>query len=80
MADSAIPRPRQATSSATRQVIVVREAYIAQTRRKRLYSGIMLGVFVALMASGFMLADSRNAGGFWSGLHRLPDFPASVMV
>tara|TARA_R110000868_G_scaffold221493_2_gene473158 strand:+ start:37669 stop:38577 length:909 start_codon:yes stop_codon:yes gene_type:complete len=79
MADSAIPRPRQATSSATRQVIVVREAYIAQTRRKRLYSGIMLGVFVALMASGFMLADSRNAGGFWSGLHRLPDFPASVM-
>ena len=26
-----------------------------------------------------MLADDRNAGGFWSGLHRIMDFPKSVV-
>ncbi|WP_375172584.1 phosphonate ABC transporter, permease protein PhnE [Pseudooceanicola sp.] len=57
----------------------IRDDYMALTRRKRLYSGILLAVFVALMASGFMLADDRNAGGFWEGLHRIFDFPASVI-
>ncbi|THD76726.1 phosphonate ABC transporter, permease protein PhnE [Thalassobius vesicularis] len=57
----------------------VRADYMAMTHRKRLYSGILLAVFVALMASGFVLADDRNAGGFWSGLHRIFDFPAEVL-
>lgn len=57
----------------------VRAHYMAQMRRKRLYSGLVLVVFVALMVSGFMTADARNAGGFWSGLHRIFDFPAEVL-
>ena len=57
----------------------IRSAYLEMTHRKRLYSGLMLAVFVALMVSGFVLADDRNAGGFWSGLHRLFDFPAEVL-
>lgn len=57
----------------------VRDTYLELTRRKRLYSGIMLAIFVALMVSGFMLADDRNAGGFWDGWHRLFDFPAEVL-
>ncbi|WP_420569073.1 phosphonate ABC transporter, permease protein PhnE [Thalassovita sp.] len=57
----------------------VRDSYMELTRRKRLYTAIMLTIFVALMVSGFMLADDRNAGGFWSGLHRLFDFPAEVL-
>ncbi|MGH1355047.1 MAG: phosphonate ABC transporter, permease protein PhnE [Thalassovita sp.] len=65
--------------SAHAPVSEVRDAYMELTRRKRLYSGIMLTVFVALMVSGFMLADDRNAGGFWSGLHQLFDFPAEVL-
>ena len=52
---------------------------MALTRRKRLYGGILLAVFVALMVSGFMVADDRNAGGFWEGLHRFFDFPAEVL-
>lgn len=56
------------------------EAYLAMVRRKRMYGGILLVIFVALMASGFQLADSRNAGGFWDGLHRLGDFPAEVLA
>ncbi|MDB5659952.1 MAG: phnE [Cypionkella sp.] len=55
------------------------EAYIHQTRRKRLYGFILLLFFVALMASGFHTAQDRNAGDFLSGLHQLGDFPAEVL-
>ena len=65
--------------SAHTPVSQVRDSYLELTRRKRLYSGIMLAIFVALMVSGFMLADDRNAGGFWDGLHRIFDFPAQVV-
>ncbi|EIE49250.1 phosphonate ABC transporter permease [Salipiger aestuarii] len=58
----------------------IRDGYMQQARRKRLYGGIILLVFVALMASGFRLADDRNAGGFWSGLPNVFDFPADVIA
>nr|WP_248298213.1 phosphonate ABC transporter, permease protein PhnE [Tabrizicola sp. YIM 78059] len=48
-------------------------------RRKRMYGGILMVIFVALMSSGWWLADSRNAGGFWQGLHQVFDFPAEVL-
>lgn len=54
-------------------------AYLAATRRKRLYGGLLLVFFVATMASGFLVAQDRNAGGFIEGLHRLDDFPAEVL-
>jgi phosphonate transport system permease protein len=57
-----------------------RDAYFVMVRRKRMYGGILLVIFVALMASGWMLADHRNAGGFWSGLHRVFDFPSEVLA
>ena len=55
-----------------------REAYLDMVRRKRMYGGILLVLFVALMASGWMLAEERNAGGFWNGLPNVLDFPAEV--
>ncbi len=55
------------------------EAYIHQTRRKRLYGFILLILFIALMASGFQVAQDRNAGDFLSGLHQLGAFPAEVL-
>ena len=36
-------------------------------------------VFVALLVSGFLTAEDRNAGGFIDGLPRIFDFPASVL-
>lgn len=57
-----------------------REAYLEMTRRKRMYGGIVLVLFVALMASGWWLADHRNAGGFWDGLPQTIDFPAEVLT
>ncbi|PZQ99842.1 MAG: phosphonate ABC transporter, permease protein PhnE [Cereibacter sphaeroides] len=54
-------------------------AYLVMTRRKRLYGCILLLVFVLLMASGFRLADERNAGGFWDGILNFFDFPSEVV-
>lgn len=55
-------------------------AYLDLVRRRRMYGGILLAVFLALMASGFVMADGRNAGGFWEGLPMLGAFPSEVMA
>jgi len=54
-------------------------AYLAMVRRKRMYGGILLIIFVAMMASGFRIAEERNAGDFLSGLAQLDDFPREVV-
>jgi len=56
------------------------DSYMAMIQRKRLYGGIMLAIFAMLLISGFMLADDRNAGGFWAGLPNVFDFPADVLA
>lgn len=53
--------------------------YLEMVRRKRMYDGILLVLFVALLSSGWLLADDRNAGGFWDGLPQIFDFPAEVL-
>lgn len=57
-----------------------REAYLDMVRRKRMYGGILIVVFVALMASGWNLAEHRNAGGFLEGLHQVFEFPTEVLT
>ena len=57
----------------------VQSSYMELVHRRRLYGGLMLLIFVLLMASGFYVADDRSAGGFWDGLAQLDDFPASVL-
>ncbi|MBD3763820.1 MAG: phosphonate ABC transporter, permease protein PhnE [Rhodobacterales bacterium] len=57
----------------------IRDTYLAEVRRKRMYGGILLTFFVLLTAAGWMTADDRNAGGFWDGLHQIFDFPAEVV-
>ncbi|WP_028028839.1 phosphonate ABC transporter, permease protein PhnE [Gemmobacter nectariphilus] len=64
------PRPASGTSA----------AYLAMVRRRRMYGGILLVLFVVLMASGFDLAQGRNAGGFLQGLPRVLEFPAEVLA
>jgi len=54
-------------------------AYLAMVRRKRMYGGILLIIFVAMMASGFRIAEERNAGDFLSGLAQRDDFPREVV-
>jgi phosphonate transport system permease protein len=57
----------------------LRVEYLALVRRRRMYSGMVTILFVAMLAAGFGLADSRNAGGFWDGLPKLFDFPAELL-
>lgn len=63
-----------------RRTDAVKAGYTADTRRKRMYSGILLVLFVVLLAAGFGLADSRNAGGFWDGLAHIFDFPTELVA
>jgi phosphonate transport system permease protein len=67
------------TAVTTGPVGALKADYLATARRKRLYSGVILAVFVALLVSGFNLADARNAGGFWDGLPQIFDFPAELV-
>lgn len=55
-------------------------SYLEMVRRKRMYGGILLVLFIALMSAGWMLAETRNAGDFWSGLPQVIDFPAEVLT
>ena len=55
-------------------------AYMELVRRRRMYGGIILTLFIVLMASGFQLAQERNAGGFIDGLPMVFAFPAEVLA
>jgi phosphonate transport system permease protein len=57
----------------------LRHDYLAQTQRRRLYSGLLLLIFIALMTSGFQVAQDRNAGDFLDGLPQIFDFPANIL-
>ncbi|WP_224825191.1 phosphonate ABC transporter, permease protein PhnE [Cognatishimia sp. MH4019] len=57
----------------------IQSSYTAQVQRRRLYGGLTLLIFVLLMVSGFNVADGRNAGGFWEGLHQVGDYPTDVL-
>ncbi len=66
-------------ASASQNAAQSRDAYLDMVRRKRMYGGILLVIFVAFLASGWILADDRNAGGFWNGLPKLAEFPSEVI-
>ena len=53
--------------------------YMQLVRSRRLYTGLALLIFTILMVSGFNVADSRNAGGFWDGIKNVGDYPADVL-
>jgi phosphonate transport system permease protein len=65
---------------AAQSVSSIQSNYMAQVHRRRLCSGLALLIFVVLMVSGFNVADERNAGGFWDGLHQIGDYPADVLT
>lgn len=64
----------------TQNLSRIQASYMEQVQRRRLYGGITLLIFVLLMVSGFMVANDRNAGGFWDGLHQIGDYPAEVLA
>ncbi len=67
------------TLTGPERVGTIQSDYMAQVQRRRLYGGLVLLIFVVLMVSGFTVADERNAGGFWEGLHNIGAYPADVL-
>ena len=67
-------------NGASPSVDSIQSSYMAQVHRRRLYGGLTLLIFVVLMVSGFNIADSRNAGSFWDGLHQIGDYPGEVLA
>jgi len=75
MADIALgPEP-----SSKPHLTASQQSYLHLVRRKRLYSTILLALLAALMATGFDLAEQRNAGGFLNGVPMLLAFPSEVL-
>lgn len=68
-----------ATASGPGSLDQIQTDYMTMVSRKRLYSGIMLSIFVLLMVSGFNTAESRNGGSFIGGLDNFFDYPAEVV-
>jgi phosphonate transport system permease protein len=66
--------------TARKSVKSIETSYLAQVQRRRLYGGLTLLIFVLLFVSGFNVADERNAGGFWDGLHQVGDYPSEVLL
>ncbi|MEY3005310.1 MAG: phosphonate transporter, permease protein PhnE [Pseudomonadota bacterium] len=57
----------------------IRDDYLALTRRKRMYGGLVLLAFVVSFMAGFQVAEDRNAGSFAEGLSRIFDFPRDLV-
>ena len=66
--------------SATHDLRSTRDSYLGMVRARRLYSGLTLALFVIAMIVGFRVVEDRSAGGFWDGLPRIFDFPASLVT
>ncbi len=73
------PAPHPAPQS-PQSPVELRESYLGMVRKKRLYGGVLLIFFVAIFASGWEIAEGRNAGGFWHGITSVFDFPAEVLA
>ncbi|MEL6451167.1 MAG: phosphonate ABC transporter, permease protein PhnE [Pseudomonadota bacterium] len=68
------------TTASARDLGSIHDDYMALTRHKRLYSFILLIVFIALMVAGFNTAAQRNAGSFWGGIDNFFDYPSELVI
>jgi phosphonate transport system permease protein len=65
---------------AAERISDIRDDYLALTRRKRMYSGIVLLAFIVTFVAGFQIAEDRNAGTFSEGISRVFDFPYDLVT
>lgn len=59
---------------------LLQSRYLDLVRRRRMYSGLLLIVFVALLVGGFQVANERNAGGFLRGLPNVFAYPSELVA
>lgn len=56
------------------------DSYLRMVRAGRMYSGLMIALFVIAMILGFRIVEGRSAGGFWDGMPKVLDFPAGLVT
>lgn len=64
---------------AAQRISDIRDDYLALTRRKRMYGGLLLLAFIVTFVAGFQIAEDRNAGSFAEGISRIFDFPHDLI-
>ncbi|MEE4345937.1 MAG: phosphonate ABC transporter, permease protein PhnE, partial [Paracoccaceae bacterium] len=64
---------------AVRDLSRTSDSYLRMVRARRLYSGLMIALFVIAMILGFRIVEERSAGGFLDGLPQVFDFPAGLV-
>lgn len=64
---------------AAERISDIRDDYLALTRRKRMYGGLLLLAFIVTFVAGFQIAEDRNAGSFAEGISRIFDFPHDLI-
>lgn len=67
------------TAGPARTTGQIQDHYMALVRSRRLYGGLMLGLFVILMILGYRVVEERSAGGFIDGWPMILDFPTGVV-
>ncbi|MGM0584194.1 MAG: phosphonate ABC transporter, permease protein PhnE [Pseudomonadota bacterium] len=50
------------------------------TRRRQMYSGLVVLILAAILIAGFDLAESMNSGSFAGGLSQFFDYPAGLLA
>ena len=68
------------TTAGARDLRDIHSDYMALTRQKRLYSFILLVLFITLMVAGFSVAGGRNAGSFWGGIDNFFAYPSELVI
>ncbi|MBY5934696.1 phosphonate ABC transporter, permease protein PhnE [Tateyamaria omphalii] len=68
------------TTAGARDLGGIHDEYMTLTRQKRLYSLVLLMIFIALMVAGFSVAGGRNAGSFWGGIDNFFDYPSELVI
>lgn len=68
------------TPGAARNLTRTSDSYMRMVRTRRMYSGLMLALFVIAMIVGFRIVEDRSAGGFMDGLPKVLDFPTGLVV
>ena len=53
---------------------------VRQTRRRQMYSGLVVLLIAAVLISGFDLSNSMNSGSFWNGMGQFFDYPAGLLA
>ena len=53
---------------------------LRQSRRRRMYSGLLVAITAAILIAGFDLANSMNSGSLLTGLGKFFDYPSDLFV